>query len=159
MKRPRRIARRKALYVLFDRRRSQQHVEVNKNPALSSWAVLRATITWSFQAQFEALAQYLGADELQSIIDAFLEDIAQLLDQVARAPRQQQGDERARLLETLQEGAAALGFSQGAQECREVARSVPDISAALARIRGSLQLNVARSQALLAMQARNARAA
>ena len=133
---------------------------VHPKGAKPSSAVQSSLPTVEFdQAQFEALAQYLGADELQSIIDAFLEDTAQLLDQVARAAGQQQGDERARLLETLQEGAAALGFSQGAQECREVARSVPDISAALARIRGSLQLNVARSQALLAMQARNARAA
>jgi signal transduction histidine kinase/DNA-binding response OmpR family regulator len=110
------------------------------------------------QTQFEALAAHIGADELRSIIDGFLEDTGRLLEQVERAADLQQSDEPARLLESLREAAAVLGFSQGAHECREATRSLPDI-AALARIRGSLQLNVARSQVLLSMRAASSRAA
>jgi CheY-like chemotaxis protein len=111
------------------------------------------------QTQFEALAEHIGADELRSIIDGFLEDTGRLLEQVERAADRQQNEERARLLESLREAAAVLGFSQGAYECREAARSPADTAAALARIRGSLQLNVARSQVLLSMRAANSRAA
>ena len=111
------------------------------------------------QTQFEALAEHIGADELRSIIDGFLEDTGRLLEQVERAADRQQNDERARLLESLREAAAVLGFSQGAYECREAARSLADTAAALARIRGSLQLNVARSQVLLSMRAASSRAA
>jgi signal transduction histidine kinase/DNA-binding response OmpR family regulator len=111
------------------------------------------------QTQFEALAEHIGADELGSIIDSFLEQASRLLEQVERAADRQQSDERARLLESLREAAAVLGFSQGAYECQEAARSLPNTAAALARIRGSLQLNVARSQVLLSMRAGNARAA
>jgi len=110
------------------------------------------------QAQFEALAQHIGAEELGSIIDGFLEDTGRLLEQVERAADLQQRHEQARLLESLREAAAVLGFSQGAHECREATRSLPDV-AAIARIRGSLQLNVARSQALLSMRMANSRAA
>jgi signal transduction histidine kinase/DNA-binding response OmpR family regulator len=111
------------------------------------------------QTQFEALAEHIGADELGSIIDSFLEDASRLLEQVERAADRQQSDERARLLESLREAAAVLGFSQGAYDCQEATRSLPDTAASLARIRGSLQLNVARSQVLLSMRAGNARAA
>src|SRR5216684_3286970 len=110
------------------------------------------------QTQFEALAEHIGADELRSIIDGFLEDTGRLLEQVERAADRQQNDERARLLESLREAAAVLGFSQGAYECREAARSLADTAAALARIRGSLQLNVARSQVLLSMRSSRAAA-
>jgi signal transduction histidine kinase/DNA-binding response OmpR family regulator len=133
---------------------------VSPKGAKRSSAVESSLPTVEFdQAQFEALAQHLGTDELRSIIDSFLDDAARLLEQVARAADRQQCEEQARLLETLREGAAALGFLQGAQECREATGSVPDVSAALTRIRGSLQLNAARSQALLAMRAGNARVA
>jgi CheY-like chemotaxis protein/PAS domain-containing protein/HPt (histidine-containing phosphotransfer) domain-containing protein len=111
------------------------------------------------RTQFEALAEHIGADELRSIIDNFLEDTSRLLEQVERAADRQQNEERARLLESLREAAAVLGFSQGAYECRAAARSLADTAAALARIRGSLQLNVARSQVLLSMRATNSRAA
>ena len=110
------------------------------------------------QTQFEALAEHIGADELRSIIDGFLEDTGRLLEQVERAADRQQNDERARLLESLREAAAVLGFSQAAYECREAARSLADTAAALARIRGSLQLNVARSQVLLSMRSSRAAA-
>ncbi|HEX9212426.1 MAG TPA: ATP-binding protein [Bradyrhizobium sp.] len=110
------------------------------------------------QTQFEALAEHIGADELRSIIDGFLEDTGRLLEQVERAADRQQNDEQARLLESLREAAAVLGFSQAAYECREAARSLADTAAALARIRGSLQLNVARSQVLLSMRSSRAAA-
>jgi signal transduction histidine kinase/DNA-binding NarL/FixJ family response regulator len=111
------------------------------------------------QTQFEALTDHIGADELRSIIDRFLEDTARLLEQVERAADGQQSGEQARLLETLREAATTLGFSQGAHECEEATRSIPDTATALVRIRGSLQLNVARSQALLAMRKGNAHVA
>ena len=42
-----------------------------------------------------------------------------------------------------------LGFAQGALECRQAMRSLPQLEAALPKLRRSLQLNVARSLALL----------
>ena len=82
-----------------------------------------------------------------------------MLEQVERAAGQQQGEERSRLLESLREAAAVLGFSQGAYECHQATRSLSDIATALARIRGSLQANVARSQVLLSTRAATPRAA
>jgi signal transduction histidine kinase/CheY-like chemotaxis protein len=123
-------------------------------------ALQSATQTVEFdQTQFEALAEYIGADELVAIIDSFLEDTGRLLEQAERAVDGEQSEEQARLLKLLGEAAAALGFSQGAHECQEASRSLPNSAAALARIRASLQLNVARSEVLLAMRAANARAA
>src|SRR6266566_7247528 len=55
------------------------------------------------QTQFEALAEHIGADELRSIIDGFLEDTGRLLEQVERAADRQQNEEQARLLESLRE--------------------------------------------------------
>jgi signal transduction histidine kinase/DNA-binding response OmpR family regulator len=109
------------------------------------------------QIQFEALAEHVGVEALASIIDSFLEETGRLLEQVEHAADRQQRDEQARLLESLREAAAVLGFSQGAYEC-QAAGSLAD-AAALARIRGSLQLNVARSRVLLSMRAGNSRAA
>ena len=123
-------------------------------------ALQSATQTVEFdQTQFEALAEYIGADELVAIIDSFLEDTGRLLEQAERAVDGEQSEEQARLLKLLGEAAAALGFSQGAHACQEASRSLPNSAAALARIRASLQLNVARSEVLLAMRAANARAA
>ncbi len=111
------------------------------------------------QARFEALAEHVGPEELASIIDGFLEDTGRLLEQLEQAADRKQADEQVRLLESLREAAAVLGFSQGAQECQEATRSLDESAAALAKIRGSLQLNVARSQVLLSMRAANSRAA
>ena len=123
-------------------------------------ALQSATQTVEFdQTQFEALAEYIGAHELVAIIDSFLEDTGRLLEQAERAVDGEQSEEQARLLKLLGEAAAALGFSQGAHACQEASRSLPNSAAALARIRASLQLNVARSEVLLAMRAANARAA
>jgi signal transduction histidine kinase/DNA-binding response OmpR family regulator len=123
-------------------------------------ALQSATQTVEFdQTQFEALAEYIGADELVAIIDSFLEDTGRLLEQAERAVDGEQSEEQARLLKLLGEAAAALGFSQGAHECQEASRSLPNSAAALAKIRASLQLNVARSEVLLATRAANARAA
>jgi two-component system, sensor histidine kinase len=111
------------------------------------------------QAHFEALAENVGADALAAIIDKFLEDTGRLLDELERAADRLQATEQQRLLESIREAAAALGFSQGAHECREAAAPASDPAAAIARIRGSLQLNLARSQVLLSMRGEDARAA
>jgi chemotaxis response regulator CheB len=111
------------------------------------------------QMQFEALAEHIGADALASIIEGFLEDAGRVLEQVEQAGDRQRGDEQVRLLESLREAAAVLGFSQGAFECQEATRSLTDPATALAKVRGSLQLNAARSQVLLSIRAENSRAA
>jgi signal transduction histidine kinase/CheY-like chemotaxis protein len=111
------------------------------------------------QTQFEALAEHIGTDALASIIDDFVEETGRLLDRAEQAARRQQGDECVRMLESVRQAAQVLGFSQGAQECREATCSLCDTTAAVVRIRGSLQLNIARSQVLLSMRAGNARAA
>jgi len=111
------------------------------------------------QAQFEALAEHIGTEALAGIIDAFLEEASRSLEQVECAADRLPSEEQIRLLQSIREAAAALGFSQGAHECREAMGPISDPAAAIARIRGSLQLNLARSQVLLSLRETSTRAA
>jgi CheY-like chemotaxis protein/HPt (histidine-containing phosphotransfer) domain-containing protein len=99
--------------------------------------------------RFEALAEHIGQDGLAAIVDGFLQDAERILEQLQQPAERRPNAEAEQLLESLRESAAMLGFAQGALECRQAMRSLPQLEAALPKLRRSLQLNVARSLALL----------
>ena len=107
------------------------------------------------QPRFEALAKHMGVEALRSTVGGFLEQASLLLQQIEQGA---DSEDRVRKLGTLGEAAAVLGFSQAAHDC-EAAISAADGAAAIARIRGSLQQNLARSQMLLAVRETDSRTA
>ena len=86
---------------------------------------------------------------MAAIVDGFLQDAERILEQLQQPAERRPNAEAEQLLESLRESAAMLGFAQGALECRQAMRSLPQLEAALPKLRRSLQLNVARSLALL----------
>jgi len=101
------------------------------------------------QKHFEALAAFIGTDDLAAIVDSLQQDADLLLRQMLTAGEPQHGDPQPRSLESLGEASAALGFSETAERCRSAIDEVPVAAPAIASIRRSLELNIARARAVL----------
>jgi CheY-like chemotaxis protein len=107
------------------------------------------------RGQLEALAALIDAEDLIPIVDAFDRDAAAVLQEL-RADNNG-AEHRTRLLRTLRDGTAALGFSQAAQLCEEAMTAAELDPGAVDALEGAIDIAVAAARILLSDLTRSRR--
>src|SRR5262249_10454432 len=104
------------------------------------------------QSRLEKLAEFVDEDDLLAIVESFVEEARPILEQPASA-WSTRDDQQLRLLGSLRDSLATLGFAADANDCDEALRAPDELATILPKIRRSLELNAARSRAFLLTRA------
>jgi signal transduction histidine kinase/CheY-like chemotaxis protein/HPt (histidine-containing phosphotransfer) domain-containing protein len=103
------------------------------------------------EEQFKELLQFVGAEDLAGIVETFMRDARVLSQQLESEADKQDEEHRTRLLETLRDGAAVLGFSRVAAQCESAINGLLREPAVVHEILRSLERGAERARVLLSV--------